>query len=179
MEEEGIVVDYGQDYDDPIKYKFITEELFYKEFTLIDIPGMTTHFIYEEFHPDHLSDIKKTAEKFFKHWEERSFDENSFELASEFTLDDKNFLSRKEVLQKLTWIFDAYVRFDNALFSITDISFELTGEETGFGLVLGNATYDAVLENGETRNFSGSFKLYMEYDDWWSINNFDWPGFNW
>jgi hypothetical protein len=179
MEQKGIVVDYGQEYDDRIKYKFITEELFYKESTLIDIPGMTTHFIYEEFHPNHSLDIKANAEKFFNHWEERSFDENSFELASQFTLDDGTCPSRKEVLQKLGWIFDAYVRFDNASFSINDISFRLDGEEGGFGLVLGNVTYDAVLENGEIKNFSGPFRLYMEYDDWWGINNFNWPGFNW
>src|SRR5438128_1432314 len=83
MEQKGIVVDYAEEYDKRVKYKFVTEELFDKEATLIDIPGMTTHFIYEEFHPNHASDIRDRAETFFKHWEERSFDENSIELASE------------------------------------------------------------------------------------------------
>lgn len=37
-------------------YRFITEELFEKEIADMDIPGMMTSFIYDEFYPDHEYD---------------------------------------------------------------------------------------------------------------------------
>ena len=51
MEQKGIVVDYAEEYDTRVKYKFLTEELFFKEATSVNIPGMTMHYIYEEFRP--------------------------------------------------------------------------------------------------------------------------------
>ena len=39
-------------------YSFITKELFYEEINDIQIPGMITNFIYEEFHPNEAQDIK-------------------------------------------------------------------------------------------------------------------------
>jgi hypothetical protein len=179
MEKKGIVVDYGHEYDNRLKYKFITEELFYKEATFLNIPGMTMHYIYEEFHPNHSSDIKQNAERFFTHWIERSFDENSFELASNMILETGAVLSRIELLEKFRLIFDAYVRFDDASFSIADISFELAEDETGLGFAEGTVSYEAVLENGEVQPYSGPFKLYMQYDGFWSIFFFHWPGFAW
>jgi hypothetical protein len=79
----------------------------------------------------------------------------------------------------MKWIFDAYVRFENASFSINDISFELDDAGTGLGFAEGSATYDAVLENGESRNFKGPFKFYMQYNGMWNIFFFRWPGFKW
>jgi hypothetical protein len=179
MEQKGIVVDYAEEYDKRMKYKFVTEELFYKEATFVDIPGMTMHYIYEEFHPNHKLDIKDNAEKFIKHWTERSFDENCFELASELIVDDGTILSRENLLEKMKWMFDAYVRFENTSFSIDNISFELHEAGTGLGFAEGSVAYDAVLENGEVQNFEGSFKFYMQYNNWWNIFFFHWPGFRW
>ncbi len=47
-------------------YKFITEELFEEEIRIIPIPGMFTQFIYEEFHPNDIEDLRKQTEEFLK-----------------------------------------------------------------------------------------------------------------
>ncbi len=47
-------------------YKFLTEELLEHETDLINVPGMNTNFIYEEFHPNPKLNIKDCVEYF--HW---------------------------------------------------------------------------------------------------------------
>jgi hypothetical protein len=180
LDENGIVVDYGEEYDPRTKYQFITEELFFKESTLVNIPGMTTHFIYEEFHPNHKLDIKGQAEAFFTHWELRSFDEkNSIELASSFKLEEGRVVTKAQVVQQFSWIFDSYVRIENFSASIDQISFSLGDDDTGEGTVGGTVSYVAILENEDTKSFEGPFSLHLDYNGYWSIDYFQWPGFNW
>lgn len=42
-------------------YRFIKEELFEHKMLHIDLPGMATHFVYDEFHPDHAYENSRTA----------------------------------------------------------------------------------------------------------------------
>ena len=42
-------------------YRFITEELFCHRMLHLDMPGMATCFIYDEFHPDHPYENSRTA----------------------------------------------------------------------------------------------------------------------
>lgn len=57
------MVIYG-DTDEREAYRFITEELLDEEIDDIQIPGMVTHFVYEEFHPNDREDAKMWAEEF-------------------------------------------------------------------------------------------------------------------
>lgn len=68
MHNQGINLDVLADYDDEERliYKFITEELFEHEVNDINIPGLQTCFIYEEFHPNHEYDLKQDTEDFLK-----------------------------------------------------------------------------------------------------------------
>jgi hypothetical protein len=61
MANHNLVLDVLCDYENEERliYSFITEQLFNEEISDIDIPGMITNFIYEEFHPNNESDIKK------------------------------------------------------------------------------------------------------------------------
>lgn len=52
--------------DEREMYRFITEELFQEETDDMNIPGMMTCFIYEEFHPNHKYDIEQHSTDFFK-----------------------------------------------------------------------------------------------------------------
>lgn len=47
-------------------YSFITEEFFDYEIDDMNIPGMNTHFIYEEFHPNHRYDLKNNTREFLR-----------------------------------------------------------------------------------------------------------------
>lgn len=50
--------------DEKEAYRFISEELLDEDMDEIRIPGMFTCFIYEEFHPNDLEDVKRWAEDF-------------------------------------------------------------------------------------------------------------------
>jgi hypothetical protein len=158
-------------------YCFITEELFDHETTFIPMPGMTTCFDYEEFHPNHKKDIRNRAIEFLSQWFKKSFSEQSWELANEFILPNGQILSKENVVTRINCIFDSYTVFKDANYKIFDVGFQLN-DETGIGHAEGGVRYDAVLENGETAKFGGPFKLYMGYEGgWWSIFHIVFPGF--
>lgn len=68
LQEHNMILDVLADYDneDRLIYKFITEELFDQEITDLNLPGMRTCFIYEEFHPNHEYDLKQNTEDFLR-----------------------------------------------------------------------------------------------------------------
>jgi hypothetical protein len=179
LAKKNMEVYFGDDdeYDSRTRYHFITEELFDHETTFAPMPGMTTHFDYEEFHPNHKTDIQRRAEEFLSEWFKQSLNEKSWELADQFILPDRKILSRAEVAMRLKNIFDAYTVFIDEKYKIIDVGFELEGY-TGLGHAEGVVKYDAVLENGESVRISGPFKLYMTLETgWWSIFHIVFPGF--
>jgi len=177
LAEKDMEVYFGDGYDSRTKYHFITEELFYHETTFAPMPGMTTHFDYEEFHPNHKTDIQRRAEEFLSEWFKQSLNEKSWELADQFILPDRKILSRAEVAVQLKNIFDAYTAFIDEKYEIIDIGFQLEGY-TGLGHAEGVVKYNAVLENGESVRIGGPFKLYMTLESgWWSIFHIVFPGF--
>ena len=177
LTENNMEVYFGEGYDNRIQYEFITEELFEHETTFMPMPGMTTHFDYEEFHPNHKNDINNRAVEFIEQWFKQSLDEKSWELASHFILPDKTILSKAEVAAQFKLIFDAYTSFDKGKYFIHDTGFQLDGEN-GIGHAEGGVIYEAGLENGEKVVIQGPFKLYMQMEHgWWSIFHIVFPGF--
>ena len=177
LAEKNMEVYFGEGYDSRTKYHFITEELFDHETTFLPMPGMTTHFDYEEFHPNHKKDIERRALEFLSGWFKQSLDEKSWELSAHFVLPDRKILSKSEVAEQLVRIFDAYTAFTNEEYIIKDVSFQLR-DEGGLGHAEGLVKYNAVLENGEVIHIGGPFKLYMELESgWWSIFHIVFPGF--
>jgi len=59
-----VLADYSD--EERLIYKFITEELFEHEIDDMNMPGMRTCFIYEEFHPNHEYDLKRDTEDFLR-----------------------------------------------------------------------------------------------------------------
>ncbi len=59
-----IAVDFLHEQNEREMYRFLTEELLDEEIDDIQIPGMTSHFIYEEFHPNDEDDITEAIEEF-------------------------------------------------------------------------------------------------------------------
>jgi hypothetical protein len=62
--ENNIAIDFLHEQTDREMYRFITEELLEEETDDIQIPGMVSHFIYEEFHPNDEDDITDAIEEF-------------------------------------------------------------------------------------------------------------------
>jgi len=173
----NVKVDFSGTYTNRIKYCFIVEELFEEETDDIRLPGMITHFSYEEFHPDHKSDIKERALEFLSGWFKRSIEENNWCLDNNFISPDRRVFTKKQVVNKLAQIFDCYKAFTDYKFSITDISFEFN-QKNGLGHAEGYTKYTAVLQDDEEVIIEGPFKLYLSCDcNWWSIFHIVFPGF--
>jgi hypothetical protein len=177
---KSIAIDFIRPREDRFKYQFITEELF--EHTMSgSMPGMTSHFIYEEFHPDHDLDIRNRTKDFLRDWFKREFNEYSSELGYQFILANGEILSREETLAKIKKVFDCYTSFTNCQVAAGEVKFQWNEEtQTGMGHAEGGVRFDATLESGETVHFEGPFKLYLSNEDgWWSIFYFVFPGFEW
>jgi hypothetical protein len=79
---KNMVVDFSGQYNNRIKYAFIVEELFSHE-TDMQVPGMMSHFHYEEYHPNHELDIANRAEEFLSGWFKQDLKGN-WALANQF-----------------------------------------------------------------------------------------------
>jgi hypothetical protein len=181
LEEHQIEVDYGTDYPDRLKYKFITEELFEHETQKFDIPDMVHHFIYEEFHPNHTLTIEEMAQDFLEMWLSQNIADDSYILVDELISQAGKPISKEQFLKKVQHVFDAYLYFENGDFSIDEVTYEMMPHAaipTGFGCAEGSIKYTAVLENKEEQEIRGNFKLYMQFENnYWSLMNVIMPGF--
>ena len=177
LSEKNIEVYFGDDdeYSSRTQYRFITEELFDHESTFVPMPGMTTCFDYEEFHPNHKKDIKRYAECFLTAWLERDIEACGRELSHQHILPDRKLLNKADVLKQIEIIFEAFTAFTDEKHEIFDIGFDM---EAGMGHAEGGIKYRGVLGDGETIQFGGPFKLYFSYDnDYWGIVYMVLPGF--
>lgn len=181
LEEHNMHLDTLADYEPRVIYRFITEELFQHETDDLQLPGWTTNFIYEEFHPNHKMDIKNRAIEFFDGWFQMKLGEYSWELSEDFVLPNGIVLSKQEVISKLKLVFESFACFDHWDYEIEDISFQWDDNQSkGLGHAEGQVEYEAVMENGEIVNLKGPFKFYMANEEgWWNIFYFIFPGFNW
>ncbi len=98
----GIAVDFLEDVPDEEAYRFIYEELLDVETSNMAGTGMTTHFIYEEFHPSDAYDAKMWAGEFLYSLLRRDMDEAAIWVAKENLQDPKGSpISREMMLSML------------------------------------------------------------------------------
>lgn len=64
LAENNIAIDFLHEIEDRDAYRFLTEELLNETTDDIHIPGMISHFIYEEFHPNDQDDITQAVDEF-------------------------------------------------------------------------------------------------------------------
>lgn len=64
LDQNNIAIDFLHEQDDREMYRFITEELLDEMTDDIHVPGMVSHFIYEEFHPNDEDDIAQSIDEF-------------------------------------------------------------------------------------------------------------------
>lgn len=105
LNKKFIQLDFLDNYSDLVKYKFITEELINQETQTLNIPGMITHFIYEEFHPNHEFDVKNKIKHFiYTMLDEEELDSSNFKYTcSDEILLNKQSTSLKELEEKVKY----------------------------------------------------------------------------
>jgi hypothetical protein len=181
LEQHNMHLETLAEYEPRLIYRFVTEELFQHQTDDLQLPGWTTNFIYEEFHPNHKMDIQNRAVEFLNGWMEMKFSEYSWELNESFVLPDGAILKKEDVLSKMNMVFASFDSFANSAYEIGEVSFQWNEREsTGLGHAEGHVQYNAIMENGEIIKFEGPFKLYMTNEGgWWNIFYFVFPGFCW
>lgn len=178
--EHQIVVDYCTEYPVRQKYKFLTEELFNTDVNVSPIPEMISHFIYEEFHPNHEYDIKNRTKEFIEGWFEMNISDNDWYLTEQLVAENGQVYERSDVIKSLNKIFESFTAIENTTYNIDDVSFQFSDDALGLGFAEGSVAYTCVLESGEKTRLEGPFKFYLQCEhDWWQIFFFYFPGFNW
>lgn len=183
LEEHGIHIDFARERDKRFKYRFITEELFDHETSLIQVKRMFTCFSYEEFHPDHALEIEGKTRDFLNAFLERRVRESCDSLlAEDHVLPEGRTISREQLYKIFDSMYEAMPEFKNASFVIDKIDFELNGEKediTGMGYSEGTIIYEPIFKDGKRGRFEGPFKIYFGMQwDWWTIYFFYLIGFN-
>lgn len=178
LHEHNIAIDFGRSYDARTKYKFITEELFEECILQAGIPGMMMHFVYEEFHPDHKTDLYNKAKNFIMAWFEKEPDKILWELGDRIILPEGPALSKEKIMQKLYTTFSFYSGFSECKYVISEINFEIS-DDAGISCIEGAVSYNATINHQETIAIQGNFKLYFSFEyGWWDMFYFIFPGFN-
>lgn len=175
LEANDVALDCICQYDDAIIYRFLTEELFHHEMDLIRIPGMTHHFTYEEFHPNHDYDLRQQTGRFLtsvfgKKWNEEYDD---IVLAREITWSGKSH-GRRGISAIITTFQEAHRSLSISSLDIRDVQFDLEAATAG---VSGTVSVSGRTEDGQEVSYAGPihFRFAREYDSW-SIGEFSIPG---
>lgn len=174
LNENNVQVDWICECDDATLYKFITEELFTHEMDDMRIPGMTCHFTYEEFHPNHDYDIRQQVSDFLHTVFERRWEKefHEFALAVNVAFAGKEH-DRAAISAIITAFQEAHDRLKVLKLDITTvvINTELTMADVAAKLsACGKRQGEQVLYEG-----SCSFHLVRE-DGYWFIDGFRVPG---
>lgn len=161
MDSIQIRVDTICDVDEREMYRFITEELFQEETDDMNIPGMMTCFIYEEFHPNHKYDIEQHSTDFFKLY---------LNLEDDFY---KSFLTKEA--ENADW----HLHFRNAFssFQVNDFSIKELTFDTEKANVQFECDFTGAVE-GDTSSlhFKGMGEMNLLYLwDYWCIDSINLP----
>jgi len=142
-------------------YSFITEELFLEEIDDMRIPGMFTHFTYEEFHPNHAYDIRHHSEDFIHSYLNKADDFYSHLLSAEAEKADWHIHFR-----------EAFNSFQLNSFSIIGLNFDTEKANVQFA-----CDFDGEIEGSEeSLHFLGAGEMNLLYQwDYWCIDSVKLP----
>jgi len=164
------------EYDDATIYRFITEELFEHEMDDMRIPGMTCHFTYEEFHPNHDYDLRRQTNDFVKTIFTRSWNEefDGIALARKVRFSGKKY-DRPGMSEIIRIFQESHTRLHIRKFVICDVAIDDPIESAH---VRGNLSLTGRMTPGEKVNYEGKFCLhFVRNDGYWDIDELDLPGF--
>jgi hypothetical protein len=148
-------------------YRFATEELFKKKTESFIIPGLTTCFIYDEFHPDHAYDNQVIASSYCI---ERFFNRREFY--------DHHFAKKIAVNNHKKLLFEEFTKLVKGFWRKSDKpkSFEVKVIDSvvnkSFGKVSGTYKISAskMILNSKPQNWYVEL-VFDRKCNWWRINN--------
>lgn len=157
-------------------YRFITEELFPYETDDMKVEGMVQHYIYEEFHPNHDYDIRRTWTEFIGGLldKERSFNLDYVGITDEVKLNGTKY-KLKELAVKLAVFRDAFDDFTLLRSKVLSLNIRPRTADVEIDL-----KFSGILEgSSEEEVFAGKAKFHLKKQyDYWCISVLDLPGFD-
>jgi hypothetical protein len=183
LKQHNIKVDFLAPQPDRIKYHFITGELFDHETDFIPVKGMTTNFVYEEFHPDHKKEITEITDEFLNDFFERNLNIDSDYFDDEIIEPDGNVISKEELVNRFYSMYEVAVAFENTSFEVNNIEFEVKDKTednpSGMGFSEGEIRYNMIFKDGGRKEVHGPFKIYFGRQwGFWNIYFFYLAGYN-
>ena len=162
----NIVVDFINEVDDREAYRFITEELLEETMDDIRIPGMYSHFIYEEFHPNDEADVKQSAEEFLHAFFEHDDEELTLTLGNDVLKDARGrAISLKEFKAMIDEFHAKYIAI--MAFSVQAGQATINGD---YAQVNVDTVWQGLKNDGETIiRKTGDSKIYLKrnpYSGW-------------
>jgi len=175
--EKGIDVASIYQVEDVELYRFITEELFLHETDDMSLPGWVTHYMYEDFHPNHECDVQEQIKKFVEFILSDKRKTDSWFFAEHLKTSLVTGIEKK-ALEKINLFLSFYSGFEIEKFEIThfEINDEKTAAKVNFDL-----KYCAIIDGSNERQIfdgSGNAVLKNEFEcNEWSVYELSMPGF--
>ena len=163
LEAYNIVLDVICDYEnrERLLYTFITEELFLKETDDMNVRGMVTHFIYEEFHANHLYGIEEGCRSFLKSYFDKASD--YYELYVKNDFEDPMELSAFRAAFGSLWM--GRLEFVEIIYDSEEAMASFDIEFTG-----------VMKRSSEILSFTGEGTITFDYKyGYWYVKNVDLP----
>ena len=163
MHQNNISLDVLCDYENEERliYAFITEELFLSKTDDMNVPGMISHFIYEEFHQNHKYDLEQATEDFLKMFLDKKSD-FYYEYHSEDALNHEELNNFRTSFKNLKMEF----------FDFKQIMFNEQHATVQFEI-----NFWAKIKDTDTKiHYSGKGSMTFEYEyGYWYVRNVNLP----
>jgi hypothetical protein len=174
MENNGVQLDCICQYEDTVIYKFITEELFQHEMDDMRGCGMTSHFIYEEFHPNHDHDLRNQTNRFVRAIFTSSWGEFDEVLLAQKVSCSGEDHDRAHISAFIKTFQEAHASFRLRQSYVTDVVIDPSLINANVNMSL---SVTARMKQGDRIRYEGvcSLHFYREHD-YWSISGFHIPG---
>lgn len=161
MSDNQVSLDTICEVDDRELYRFITEELFLEEVDDMHIPGMISHFTYEEFHPNHEHDIRNHSTDFIRSYLDKESDYYTTFMSGEAEKADWHLQFRQ-----------AFSSFQLNNFTIKELKFDTEKAEVQF-----DCDFVSKVEGSrEFLHFSGAGEMNLVFQwDFWCVDKLNFP----
>ena len=125
LESHNVGVDFLCDVPDDVAYEFVTKELMDHEMDDLHLPGWTTRFIYEEFHPNDEYDAKRFADHFLWELFERQEEYAVSGFAEDEVYDQKGTrITREKMKEMILALYANYAAFTSHEFECSNCTVE-------------------------------------------------------
>lgn len=178
LEDKNINIDFIGDYDGKVKYKFITEELFEEEMTVVAVPGMYSCYIYEEFHPNPLLDAQDAIEEIIDGINKKfNADYATWRFHEDGIIDsNKQVIDRKEVDKRYALLQNSIKAIEVCQLGAGKI--EMESEHKAIFTNQIHYRYKMDMEKTWTE-IKGTIRLELQpssYANMWSVTKMEFPG---